>query len=259
MTKTVPAVDRALRILNTFKDGQTEYGVSELSQRLGINKSTAHNILHTLAEHRFLERNPATRRYRLGPGLIELGYLARAHRDVLQLARSALHDLMHTTGQTVLLGVFENDGITIIDKAEPAGEMKVTATIGQRLPFCAGCFGRAFLAWMPEAEVDRLLASPGLQAFTETSITDPAACKAQLALTRAQGYAVDDTEEYLKGVWGVSAPIRGLEGVVAAITVLGFTSQMSAEEKQACIQAAHRTAQALSIGNENVHPARKHK
>lgn len=248
MADLVPAVDRALRILNAFKNGQAEYGVSELSRALDLNKSTVHNILNTLARHNFLEQNPATHKYRLGPGLAELGDLAGQRRDVRQAAHPFLAELTEATGETAYLGIFENDGITVIDKVEPPGELKITVSIGQRLPFCAGCLGRAFLAWMSEAEVDRLLASPGLRKFTDTSITDPTAYKASLAPVRRRGYAVDDTEEYLGGVWAVSAPIRDAEGVVAALTVVGFTGRMTATKKKATIRAALQSAHQISRG-----------
>jgi len=246
MTNTVPAVDRAIRILNAFEKEGTEFGVSELSRELDINKSTVHGIVQTLQQYRLLEQTPDTRKYRLGPALIRLGSLARARRDLRAVAHPFLVELMQTTGETVLLGVFENDGITIIDKADPTNEMRITAAIGQRLPFCAGSFGRAFLAWMDRAEVTRLLASPGLKKFTCGSIASTKAYKTSLEETRALGYAVDDTEEYLEGVWAVSAPVRDFEGVVAAITVVAFTSRLTASEKKAICKATTRAAHQIS-------------
>ncbi|MBI3363199.1 MAG: IclR family transcriptional regulator [Chloroflexi bacterium] len=246
MADLVPAVDRALRILSAFRNGQAEYGVSEFSRALNLNKSTVHNILNTLIRYNLLEQNKTTRKYRLGPGLIELGHLARQRRDIRDVAHPFVIELMKVTGETTFLGLFENDGITIIDKAEPPGEMKIATPIGQRVPFCAGCFGRAFLAWMSEAEVDRLLASPGLRKFTDTSITDPSDYKASLAPVRRRGYAVDETEEYLSGVWAVSAPIQDAEGVVAALTVVGFTGQMTAAKKKTTSRAALQSARQIS-------------
>ncbi|HBY92670.1 MAG: IclR family transcriptional regulator [Ardenticatenaceae bacterium] len=246
MVDLVPAVDRALRILSAFENGQAEYGVSELSRTLGLNKSTVHNILNTLCHHNLLQQNRTTLKYRLGPRLVQLGYLARQGLDLRETARPFLTELMHTTGETAFLSVFESGGITIIDKAEPLGEMKITASIGQRVPVCAGCLGRAFLAWLDEAATDRILVSPGLRRFTNTSITDPAAFKARLALVRQRGYDVDETEEYLEGVWAVSAPIRDADGLVAALTVVGFTSRMAPAEKKATVHAAVRSARHIS-------------
>src|SRR3990172_9091964 len=213
MAHLVPAVDRALRILRTFENGHAENGVTDLSRLLGLHKSTVHDILHTLAHHGLLERDAATHKYRLGPGLLALGDLARQRGDVREQARPVL---------------------------------QVTASVGQRLPFCAGSFGRALLAWTEEATVDRLLSSPGLRKFTPTSIIHPRAYRSSLADVRRRGYAVDEKEEYLAGVWAASAPIRDPGGVVAALTVVDFTSRMTTKRRNAATEALLRATRHIS-------------
>jgi len=246
MAHLVPAVDRALRILRTFENGHAENGVTDLSRLLGLHKSTVHDILHTLAHHGLLERDAATHKYRLGPGLLALGDLARQRGDVREQARPFLQELTSETGSTSLLGVFEEDLIVIVDKAEPRSVLKVTASVGQRLPFCAGSFGRALLAWTEEATVDRLLSSPGLRKFTPTSIIHPRAYRSSLADVRRRGYAVDEKEEYLAGVWAASAPIRDPGGVVAALTVVDFTSRMTTKRRNAATEALLRATRHIS-------------
>ncbi len=248
MTTKVPAVERAMRILNAFTDSRLEYGVSELSHVLDINKSTVHGIVQTLSEYRMLEQDPDSRKYRLGPGLVELGGLAQIRRDVRRVARPFLVELTEQTNETVLLGVFEDDGITIIDVAEPARELRIAVAIGQRLAFSAGSFGRAFLAWRREEDIDRLVAAQGLRKYTKTSLIDPARYKASLKKVKRRGYAVDDSEEYLEGVWAVSVPIHDTEGIPAVVTVVGFSSRLSAREKQAAIHAATGVARQISLG-----------
>jgi IclR family acetate operon transcriptional repressor len=110
-----------------------------------------------------------------------------------------------------------------------------------KIPFCAGAFGKAFLAYLPPETVERLLAHPGLRAFTPTSITDADQYRAALAAVRAQGYAVDDNEEYLRGVGAISVPIfapasttlpgqTGAREVAAVMTLVGFSSQLSPQK-----------------------------
>ncbi|MFQ5943769.1 MAG: IclR family transcriptional regulator [Anaerolineales bacterium] len=248
MSPMVPAVERAMRILNAFKDSQLEYGVSELSHVLNINKSTVHGIVRTLSEYRMLEQDPQTRKYRLGPSLIELGGLAQTRRDVRQVARPFLLDLVKRTQETVLLGVFEDDGITIIDKVEPARELRVAAVSGQRLHYSAGSFGRAFLASMREEDIDRLFTAHALRKYTDASITDPSTYKASLKNVRRQGYAVDDSEEYLEGVWAISAPIRDADRTLAVLTVAGFAGRMEQDAKRSAIEATTLAARQISIG-----------
>lgn len=246
MPSLVSAVDRAIQILKAFEADQDEYSLTELCNLLSLNKSTAHDILNTLCQHRFLLRNQETLKYRLGPALIRLGHLAHEQMDVRRIARPFMEDLMRRTAKSVLLGTFYNGRITIIDKVDPVGVLHVSAVIGQEIPFSAGSFGKVFLAWKSEAEVDRLIAEHGLTAFTPASIVDPIAYKEDLAQVRRQGYAIDDQEEYLLGVKAISVPLRDFNEVVAAITIVGFTSRSSGEPSQATIAAVTQAAAEIS-------------
>jgi DNA-binding IclR family transcriptional regulator len=237
MSAPVPAIDRAIRVLYLFKNGdKKEYGVSEISRLLKLNKSTVHNILNTLSQHKFLEQNEATRGYRLGPALAELGSLVRNQLDMREVARPYLHRLRDRTNSTCLLGTFDGKAITIVDKEEPLADVRVAASIGMKIPFCAGAFGQAFLAYQSPETVDQLLANPGLKAFTPTSITDPDQYRLTLAEVRTRGYAIDDTEQYLRGVEAIAAPIfvPAIDAddlqVAAVITLVGFSSQLSPDK-----------------------------
>ncbi|MFQ5611617.1 MAG: IclR family transcriptional regulator [Anaerolineae bacterium] len=246
MPSLVSAVDRAVQILKAFEADKDEYSLTELCQLLGLNKSTAHDILNTLCQHRFLLRDQKTRMYRLGPALIRLGHLAHEQMDVRRIARPYMEALMQQTAKSVLLGTYHNSRITIIDKVDPVGVLHVSAAIGQQIPFSAGSFGKVFLAWMDEAEVDRLLAEQGLRAFTPTSVVDPIAYKRDLVKVRQQGYAIDDREEYLLGVKAISAPLFNHQGVAAAITIVGFTSRSREEPSQATIIAVTQAVAEIS-------------
>ncbi len=246
MVARVSAVERGIQILRAF-ERRDEYSLTELVALLGLNKSTAFGILQTLTDHHFLTRDSQTRRYRLGPALIRLGHLAHEQTDVRRIARPYMEQLVQELRKSVLLGTFHEDRLTIIDKVDPVGILHVSAAIGQQIPFSAGSFGRVFLAWLPESRVDRLLVRHGLEAFTPASITDPDVYMAELARVRERGYAVDDTEEYLLGVRAVSVPLMGPEGVVAGLTVVGFTSRSGDQPGEQAIKAALSAAQEISV------------
>lgn len=266
MPSLVPAVDRAIQVLHLFKGGEKkEYGVSEISRLLDLNKSTVHNILNTLAHHNFLKQDDVTRRYQLGPALAELGSLVRSRIDLREITRPYLRRLMEHTHCTILLGTFDGKSITLVDKEEPVADVRVSASIGMKIPFCAGSFGRAFLAFMPADVVDQLLIDPGLKAFTPTSITDPDEYRSALARVRTRGYAVDDSEEYIPGVEAVAVPIfappsitsstsdgSGSE-VVAAMTLVNFNSILSSEKigefTPLMIEAGRAISSKLGVSN----------
>ncbi len=245
MSARASAVERAIQILRSFEE-QDEFSLTELVERLDLNKSTAHGILRTLTDHRFLSRDEGTLRYRLGPALIRLGHLAHEQIDVRRVARPFMESLMEETRKSVLLGTFHDGRITIIDKVDPVGTLHVSAAIGQQIPLSAGSFGRVFLAWLPEEEVDALLEEHGLEAFTPSSIVDPEAYKRELERVRRLGYAVDDQEEYLLGVRAVSVPLMDHREVVAALTIVGFTSRRDDQPSGVTIKAITRAGCEIS-------------
>jgi IclR family KDG regulon transcriptional repressor len=227
---TVPAVDRAAQILKTLASSEFPLGVSELSRQLGLNKSTVHDIVTALSHHKLLERDDASKTYRLGHALAELANHVGARNDLQTLAHPRLVTLAHAVQETVLLGTFHDGHVTIVDKEEAPHDVKITSPVGLRLYYSVGAFGKIFLAAMSDAQATKLLHDKPLRAFTPKSITKPPAYRAALRRVRALGYALDD-EEYLAGVRAAAAPVVDARGyVVAALCVVGFRTRLSYEQ-----------------------------
>src|SRR5512142_3117764 len=104
----VPAVDRAARILEAVASSESALGVSELSRQLHLNKSTTHDILSTLCRHHLLERDDATKTYRLGYALVELGHRVGERMDLRAAAHPHVVALSHDVNETVFLGTFSD-------------------------------------------------------------------------------------------------------------------------------------------------------
>lgn len=225
----VPAVDRAIRILRTFQSGEAAYGVSELSRLLDLNKSTVYDILNTLAHHGFVERDEETKKYRLGSALFHLGILVRPRLNVRDVAHPFVLDLADEVGETVILGTFTPDNdVVILDSAEPEFDMKISASIGTRVPHSAGVFGKIFHAAMDSQTLNGVLAVKPLRAYTERTIVDLAEYQRELERVRATGVA-EEYEEYLDGVRAIGVPIVDREGnVIAALIVTGFSRHLDA-------------------------------
>ncbi|TMI81381.1 MAG: MarR family transcriptional regulator, partial [Bacillati bacterium ANGP1] len=98
-SEPVPAVDRAARLLFALGDGHGDASLTHLARLLRLHKSTAHDILATLIRHRFVDRDPATRKYRLGPALASLGQAAVGRQDLVALARPHLVRLRRLSGE----------------------------------------------------------------------------------------------------------------------------------------------------------------
>lgn len=222
----VPAVDRAAQILKILASSDVSLGVSELGRQLGLNKSTVHDIVTTLSHHNLVERDDASKTYRIGHALAELGQRAGARANLQTLAHPRLLAFARSVDETVLLGTYSDGHVTIIDREEAPHDLKITSPIGHRLYYSVGAFGKIFIAAMTDVQANELLRHRPPRAFTPRSITKITAYRTAIQRVCALGYALDD-EEYLSGVRAVAAPIVDVRGfVIAALCVVGFSTRL---------------------------------
>jgi DNA-binding IclR family transcriptional regulator len=217
----VPAVLHAVSILNYLRNGGNRpTTMMEIARALGMNNSTCFNILRTLARERMLEYDSDTRRYTLGSGLVELATMVDDHGQLLNAA------LMHS--ERVAAEVREcclvvrkanDDSFLVVGKADGPGSLKLTASVGDRLPPYGAVLSKAYFAWCDEDEVDRMLAHHGLPARTESSITGYAKFKQELDRTRRRGYATS-IGEYYDEYNGVGVPVLNAEGRPALLLIV---------------------------------------
>jgi len=245
-TPLVPAIDRAVSLLSLFKDGRPDWSLAELHQRLGLPKSTVHTIAATLAHHGYLERDPATRRYRLGAALLELAHYVPNQPRLPDLARPHLRRLRDALDETAVLGVYVDGHATLLEIAESRQMVTISAPVGKRLPLDAGCFGKLFMATLDPAALQELLARRPPRAYTPRTLTGPDEVCAELARVRAQGYAVDD-QEYLEDVWAVAAPIAVRRRLLAAVAIIGIARRMDAGRRARAIEDVRAAARAIEF------------
>ena len=243
---TAPTVGKTFRILNSISRTPQGQTISELSQQLGISKSTVHGISSALEELGAVRRDPDSRRFHLGATLFELGRAAFARIDVKDIARPFMEQLMSKTGETVFLGIRNRDHVTILDTVESTNDLKITSPIGTTIPLMAGAVGKVFLAELGEARAAEMV-DKGLPRFTDRSITDPAQYVTQLRQARQSGHAFDD-EEYISGVRAVAAPIRSNGNLLAAIWVVGFTSSLDDGKLRLVVHETCSAAEKIGAG-----------
>lgn len=221
----IQSVARAVGVLQALADSEGELGVTELGRRLGVHKATASRLVATLAEHRLVERNPLTDKYRLGFGLIHLAGSAMAGLDLAREARPVLEALAERTQETVNLAVLDGDAVLNVDQITSPRTVASRSWVGRRTPWHCTSNGKVLVAWLPEPDREGLLAAP-LERRTERSITDPQRMRAQLAEITSRGYA-QTVEELEQGLNAVAAPVRRADGqVAAAVSVAGPAFRM---------------------------------
>ncbi len=231
----VPAVESAVRILKFLKDrNHRPWGVSEVSRSLHLNKSTCFNILKSLAGHGLVTYDDGTKKYGLGSGLIELGGAASAATSRATVAKPFLQDLFDELKLTCLLGQRFQDQVIIVDRVEAQDPVRITIPVGQALPVGQGALGRCFLAFLPEADLERLWSQGMLEQRGTRRGQQLVQITKTLAKVRHQGFA-ESFGEIAKGVNAVAAPIFDHQGqVTLALGVIGFASLLPPRKLAHC-------------------------
>jgi DNA-binding IclR family transcriptional regulator len=240
-----PSVKKAFKILQTISDSPTGLGVSELSKRLDMGKSTVHGITMGLEALGVLVRDPIQKKFSLGYTLLELSRRSYARIELRDVARDAVERLMEKVGETVFLGIMNGDHVTILDVVESHNEMKITSPPGTRLPLLAGATGKVFLSQVEEKKAKEIVQKMGLVRFTSKSILDQKKFLKEVEETKKKGYAIDD-EEYMLGVRAIAAPIQTKSPPAAAIWVVGFTSGLNDQKMERVILEIKNTAQEIA-------------
>jgi DNA-binding IclR family transcriptional regulator len=220
------SVRNAARVLRAFSNADQELGVTELSRRLGLSKSTTHRLVATLATERLLEQDGTSGRYRLGLALYELGTTVTEHVDLHQAALPVLTTLRHSTGEMVHVAVLDRLEVVYVERLESHHMLPVFRTVGHRLPAHLTSSGKVLLAALPRDVLVGRLEGVALERRTPRSVTDHKSLLAELDLVAARGWASNEEEGHA-GVVSVGAPLRGADGrVIAAISVVGAAARM---------------------------------
>jgi DNA-binding IclR family transcriptional regulator len=209
----IQSIDRAVELLDTIAAAPEPETAPALADRCGLNRSTAWRILATLEHHGLVERDPASKRYSLGFGVLKLA-AAAGHEPLVRLAHPVMRRLAEATGETVNLAVARQLELVYADQVQ-APHVMAPNWLGHTVPLHATSTGKAFLAALPADELDALLRSR-LERFTETTITEPGALRAELGEVRSRGYAVS-RGELEDALWGVSAVARDADLRPAAV------------------------------------------
>lgn len=219
---------RGLEALDVLARSRTPVGPTRLAEELDLDKATAGRLLYTLCVGGYA-RQLAGGTYTLTSKLLQLGSGVSLDGDLRAVAKPHLEALRDATDETVHLGMREGDRVIYIDKIEGRHPIRLVSAVGQDMPLHTTALGKAALAWMGEAERERILATLVLAPRTEHSITDLPTLRAELERTRARGFAVDarENEEH---AYCIGAPVLDADGGVAAMISLSGPSYRVGEQ-----------------------------
>jgi DNA-binding IclR family transcriptional regulator len=241
----VQSVSRAIDILRALAGAARGLGVTEVAERIGVAKPTAHALLRTLEADHLVSQDHTTGKYQLGPTVLELG---NAYLETHELrARSIVwaDRLASRVNEAVWVGVLSGDHVLIVHHAfRPEGAVQILE-VGAAVPWHACALGKALVAHVPPAEqLDLLSAEHAV--LTGGTITGRSALMDQIDAVLKLGYAVEDGEAAI-GDAGIAAPVFDRDGVVGAIGVVGPVERLlAADIRDVHAVAVRETARLLS-------------
>jgi IclR family transcriptional regulator, pca regulon regulatory protein len=233
-TGTSQSLERGLAILSSFNSDRPLLGVSELSRGLDLSRSTAHRYVATLAKLGYLQQDADTKRYRLGPRVLDLGFSALNSMDLLEISAPFLRQLSDETQRTVNLAILDGTEVVYIERYRAARpgqrEIDLNLHVGARLPAYCTAMGKAILAFVPEERLEEVIEHTEFVPLGPNTLTDPKAFRKELDKIRASGIAVND-EELAYGLRSIAAPIHSHSGeVVAALNLAVHRTMVSMDD-----------------------------
>jgi IclR family pca regulon transcriptional regulator len=251
-TGTSQSLERGLAILSSFHSDRPLLGVSELSRDLDLSRSTAHRYVSTLAKLGYLQQDPESKRYRLGPKVLDLGFSALNSMDLLEISAPYLRRLSDETQRTVNLAILDGIDVVYIERyrtpQQGQREIDLNLHVGARLPAYCTAMGKAILAFLPEDRLAELIERIDFAPRGPNTLTSARAFRTELEKIRATGISVND-EELAYGLRSIAAPIHSHSGeVLAALNLAVHRTIVSMDELIARFgPAVTKTAHDISL------------
>jgi IclR family KDG regulon transcriptional repressor len=217
----IQTVSRALDLLEQFQEGTAELGITDLSNRLNLQKNNVFRLVATLKAKNYIEINNSTGKYRLGIKTRALGQVATRLIDFSNQARPFLIELKQMCHEACYFSVIKDGYTYYLDGVESDLPVRVTQRVGSSRPLYCTAAGKIQLAFMELQKQADMLSTSEMKRHTAQTITDPANLQEELKSVLQKGYAIDD-QELDVGVMEIAAPVFDSNGaVIGALSILG--------------------------------------
>lgn len=245
---TVPALERGLVILSQFSRDQRTLSAPELARRLDLSRSTVFRMLSTLENMGYVERTSNGRDYRLGVGVLRLGFEYVASLDVTELGRPVMERLCEQIHLPCNLVVRDRRSIVYVSRmaAPVPTPFASSVTVGTRFPAHATVLGHVLLSPLSLGELCDLYPEPELERFTPQTPSDVQQLYASCQAIRKQGYAL--SEGYFEStISTIAAPVFNSIGKVeAALGVTAMATHFEGERLDTMIAQVKAAAAEVS-------------
>lgn len=245
---SIKTVERSLKILDLATAAGVPISIQEICASLQINSKIAEKLLGAIISSGYMEMDEATETYRLTIKPLRFSKIVIQGLDIRKRTMPFLEILStYYPKANINMGILDSDDVIIIDRIDSQSLPRTYFIPGRSIPFHCTAMGKVLTSYLPEDKLDDFIALHGLKSFTQKTITEPAALKAELRKVRKEQVA-RDYNEHFEGDNCIGAPVFDRNAqVVAAISLSAFEMQMSCAEIEAAIPKLKETA--LKISN----------
>lgn len=246
MAESVQSVERALTILELLSEHNDGLGVTEISVKTNLHKSTVHRLLKALIAKDFVVQEEVNNLYKVSMKLYEMGSKKIVDIDILKASKPYTRDLMNKLNEIVHLVIRDNTDIIYIDKVEADNTIRMASRVGQRSPMYCTSVGKSMLAFMDNKEVKEVWDASEIIKLTQNTIISFNEFKEELIKIRQLGYAVDNEENEL-GVRCIGATIFNQKGEVeGAISISGPANRIPVDRVEYIAMEVKKCADLIS-------------
>lgn len=239
----VQSLERAFDILDMLSRSAEGCGLSEAAAAVRLPRSTVYRLLAVLQKREYVRKIGDTGKYRLGPGLVELGSMYLSSLELKTEAAPAIRELAEALGTIVFLACRQGDKMVYIDRYDRFASLRTYAIIGQQRPLYCTALGKALMLDMDEGEIRFLLKDENFKAFGPRTHDGIESLLGDMKNCRARGWTRDDQENEADTNC-IAAPIRDYRGrIVAALSTswsLDLRSDLEAPKVAASVLRAAR-------------------
>ena len=250
----IQSLDRGLTILQTVAMSNQPVTLGELSELLGVDRSSAFRLAQTLRRRGFLASPAGRKDYILGSSMWTLSRQYDWSNMLVRVAHEELKSLATALNETAHLAIREGKNALFIDSVHARHVIVVAGQTGELVPLYATAHGKALLTDSDEAHLKAVFGNDKLEKYTKTTITSIAALVKECSGIRQRGYALDEAE-YMEGVRCVAAPIRLASGMIVGSVGISapasrFLKDHYPRNSARVLECAQQIGAMLSAGDE---------
>ena len=242
----VQSLAKGFRVLETFSAIETEFTLTEIANRTGLDSGTVFRMVNTLVSMGYLQKVSNTRKFRLSLKVLDLGFNAIARTDLRTVARPILRSLVGEVIEAASLAALDGAEMVYLERVQAGmARLGVDVRIGTRLPAYYTAMGHAVLAFLPREMVSRVLHMQALIKLTSNMPVTIDEINRRLAQVKRLGYAVADPTVVV-GLHVLAVPVLDLDSqaiaaISAAAPALNISLQAFIQKTAEPVMEAART------------------